>query len=218
MGARRRQVRLENLARCRPGLDDRDALARKRERGFLRRRHIEPDRERECRTGARLAVDGQPAAHQLDEARRDRKAEAGSAETARRRRVGLAEGLEQTSDGLGIETDPGVPDGKAQGAGFGVRGRRDLDRDLALLGELDGIADQIEQDLPEPDRIAQDDGRHAGIDPRRKLEALAPRLGGQRLDDALDDRARHDLDALEIEPAGFYFREIQDVVDDLQQR
>ena len=55
---------------------------------------VERDGEMERAAGAGVALDPDPSAHQLHERGRDRQAEAGAAEPARRRSVGLTEGLE----------------------------------------------------------------------------------------------------------------------------
>ena len=54
---------------------------------------------------------------------------------------------------------PGVADGKMQ-FDFLVRFAepRDFQSHLALFGEFDGVAEQIEQNLPEPGGIAHDAG------------------------------------------------------------
>ncbi len=82
----------------------------------------------------------------LDDALGDRKAETGSALLARDRAVGLLKLLEDL--GLIGHRDPR--------AGVAYRDRkrpvrcRCPDRHLALIGELDGVPDQVEQDLREP--------------------------------------------------------------------
>ena len=55
---------------------------------------VERDGEMKRAAGARLALDPDPSAHQPHERGRDRQAEAGAAEPARRRSVGLTEGFE----------------------------------------------------------------------------------------------------------------------------
>ena len=55
---------------------------------------VERDGEMKRAAGARLALDPEPSAHQPHERGRDRQAEAGAAEPARRRSVRLTEGFE----------------------------------------------------------------------------------------------------------------------------
>ena len=61
-----------------------------------------------------------------DQRRRDGKSEAGAAELARRRSVGLAEGFEDRVLVFRRDADPGVGDGESQHSGLGCIGRRGL--------------------------------------------------------------------------------------------
>src|SRR6185437_4186091 len=73
------------------------------------------------------------------------------------RLVGLREGLEDLLHGRGIHPDAGVGDRDPHGRPVGFR---DLDvrlySDLAMLSELDRVADEIHHDLPYPERIADE--------------------------------------------------------------
>ena len=94
----------------------------------------------------------------------------------------------------------------------------DVDDHLALLRELDRVREQVEQHLPQPGRVADDPCRHAVVDEAAELDVL---LGGARRDDverALDALAEIERLALELEPARLDLREVEDVVDDAQQR
>ena len=73
-----------------------------------RRAHPEPDREVERAADARLALDPDLAAHQLDQPAADRQAQAGAAVLARRGHVGLGERLEQLRRLLRRHADAGV--------------------------------------------------------------------------------------------------------------
>jgi hypothetical protein len=76
----------------------------------------------------------------------------------------LHEGAKQSSlHGL-WNTDPGIFDGESQKAHAVLSLTRHMEKHFARGGELDGIADQIDQNLPEPAGIAYDGGRHGGID------------------------------------------------------
>ena len=124
-----------------------------------------------CRV--RLALDPDAAAHQLDELRRDRQAEAGAAEPARGRAVGLRERLEDRR----AACPPGCRCRCRATANVQRRAARpcalveaDVDVDRAALGELDRVADEVDQHLPQPDRIA-DDARRARRARRRSVSA-----------------------------------------------
>ena len=88
----------------------------------------------------------------------------------------------------------------------------------ALLGELERIAQQVEQDLLQAQRIADHALRHVGRDIGGELQALGGGLRRQRLGHALDQLDGRELDAFEVEAAGLDLGEVEDVVDDAQQR
>ena len=99
------------------------------------------------------------AAHQPDERRGDGQAEARAAEAARRRAVGLAEGFEDRRLLVGGDADAGVRDDEMQPRlppSVAVHG--DADDHVAALGELDGVADEIDEDLAEADGVADKAG------------------------------------------------------------
>ena len=60
------------------------------------------------------------------------------------------------------------------------------DADAAAIGELDRVADEIEQDLAQPVAVAEEMARQVGGDKRRDLETLG--LGARR------HQLRHRLD------------------------
>src|SRR5258707_2180989 len=104
---------------------------------------------REHRALARLARHGHVATHHARELAGNGKAEPGAAEVLRGRGVGLAELLEQLSLLLRRHADAGVGDGKLdEVAAIAHLACRKLD--LARFGEFAGIAEEIEQYLPQP--------------------------------------------------------------------
>ena len=107
---------------------------------------------REHRAFAGLARDRHVAAHHAGKLARDGKAQAGAAEALRGRGVGLGEFLEQFRLLLGRHADAGVGDGELDEARAVARPARGK-LHLARVGELAGIAEQIEQDLAQPHRI-----------------------------------------------------------------
>jgi hypothetical protein len=62
------------------------------------------------------------------------------------------------------DADPGIFDGESQEVQAALSLTRHMEKYFARGGELDGIADQIHQDLSEPAGIAYNGGRHGGID------------------------------------------------------
>ena len=131
-----------------------------------------------------------------------------------RSRSSLAEGLEHGAQVLGLDPDPGIDHVEAKAP---RRTRFDLEPDLAMWRELHGVAEQVEEDLPQVPPIEDDPRRHAGIDVRDEGEALPLR---PLLDDVAEiDRhlaqiARRRLD---VHPAGLDLREIEHVVDEVEE-
>src|SRR5262249_40864364 len=141
---------------------------------------------REYRTFARLARHRHVAAHHACELAREGKAEPRAAEALSGRGIGLAELLEQLSLLLRSHANAGVSDRELDPvATVGELARPQPD--LTFLGKLAGIAQQVEQDLPQPRRVH---GQYAevllGIDDEAVLVLLGQLSGGA--DDLVDQR------------------------------
>ena len=121
----------------------------------------------ECRpvvlAGAR---DAHRAAVQLDEVLHDRQPEAQAADRARRRGVRLPEAVEHVRQEFGLDPDAGVGDGDLD-----VRRSRAPARPRPgrPSGELDGVGEQVPDDLLQPVRVP---GDGAG----QRVEQLAQRM------------------------------------------
>ncbi len=92
------------------------------------------------------------------------------------------------------------------------------DDDVAALGELDGVADQVDEDLAQPLGVAEDGGGHVRLDPPRQVDAFAmrgERQAGQALAQQGPDVERRPI---QLQASRFDLREVEDVVDDPQQR
>ena len=87
-----------------------------------------------------------------------------------------------------------------------------------LLGELDGVVDEVRQDLAEAERVAQQMLGDAGRDVRQELEPLVVRLLRGERGDRADDFVELEVGGFDVELAGLDLREVEDVVDDGQQR
>ena len=95
-----------------------------------------------------LAFQPDPAPHQFRQPGRNRQPQARAAEPARGAVVALLEGREDP--GLLVRRNAGtrVPHGEVQDhVLLGLRLTPDLQHDLPMFGELDGVAHQIDQDL-----------------------------------------------------------------------
>ena len=160
-------------------------------------------------------VDRDVAAEQLAELPGDRQAEAGAAVFLGRRRIGLAERLEQPAELLLGHADAGVGDGKPHHRPIGFEALRHQGQP-AVLGELAAVAENIEQALLELGAV----GAHAAeVFGRPNFERIAVLLGQRDDERAHLFEQRHDFDVFEkdVHLAGFDLRQIENVVDQAEQ-
>ena len=87
----------------------------------------------------------------------------------------------------------------------------------AFAGELDRIADQVGQDLLEPQRVAHQRQGRVAVHQAYQFELLGMRGGGEDGQGVLQQVAQVERHAVEHQFAGFNLREIEDFVDDAQQ-
>ena len=92
--------------------------------------------------------------------------------------------------------------------------------DVAALGELDRVADQVRQDLPQPRRVADERrrARPASMSQMQLEPLLIARASASGLSVSRDQSADENGDGLELELARLDLREVEDVVEDRQQR
>jgi hypothetical protein len=90
----------------------------------------------------------------------------------------------------------------------------DPDDHLTVLGELDGIADQVQDHLPQPVRVADQAVRHVRGDVERQLQAFLVGALGHRLDGVGQRVAQRKLRRHQFQLTGLDFREVKDVVED----
>jgi hypothetical protein len=97
---------------------------------------------------ADLALDPELAAHQLHQPARDGETEPRAPVAASGGAIGLRERVEDQPLRVGGDSDAGVAHGDVQNDAIRARDPgRDEHRHFAALGELDGVADQVEQHL-----------------------------------------------------------------------
>ena len=169
-------------------------------------------------SGPHLAFDPDAAPHHPDELRHDGEAEPGSPVLARCGSVGLREGFEDQAHLLCRDADPRVRDGHAEDEGIvPARLARDPHGDLAPLGELDRVPDEVHHDLAEPSGVAEharrDLARHVG----GELQPFAAGVDRERLQRVAQRVARAEGDRFELELSRLDLREVEDVVDDREQ-
>src|SRR5580658_5967341 len=119
----------------------------------LRRYRLKPRCEMERAAPTFLALHPDASVHHLDQTAGDGQTETGAAKSSGERAVYLGECIEDQRLFFGWNPDSCIAHGEVQRLPF--LGRPfDRDRDAAPLGELDGVANEIDQNLPQPSRIA----------------------------------------------------------------
>ncbi|MCY1349030.1 hypothetical protein D9M69_352000 [compost metagenome] len=205
-------------------LHQQHALAGKAPRRFggrrraLRRHHAERQAQPELAALAKPAVHPDAAAHRLGQALADRQAEPGAAVLAGDRAVGLLEGLEQPALLFGTEADAGVAHAEIQPH---LRAVALLDAhrhlDLATLGEFQRVVGVVDQDLAEPQRVAEQPRRHLRVDVEQQGQALGRGLVADQPDQVLQHLVEIEGDAFEAQLAGLDLGEVEDVVEQTEQ-
>ncbi len=178
--------------------------------------------DREGRTLSGLARDGDRAAHQLHQALADRQSQAAAAEAACRGGFGLRERHEQAGERFRRHADAVVLDDKAQDGRVAV-GRHGANAGVATpsrvaAAELDGIADQVDEHLAQARRVGQHLQREARVDEQLQVDLVAGRHRQQRVADAFDQFVQCQRLALQIQSPRLDLREVEDLVDDAQER
>ena len=116
---------------------------------------------------------------------------------------------------LVADPDPAVEDGQAQFAGpINLRlVMRDGQAHPALLGELDGVAQQVQHDLLQSDRVADDDRRQGAFHFEFELDALALSPWTHQRRHLGHQLCRRERDVLGTHFARLDLGEVQNVVD-----
>ena len=99
---------------------------------------------------------------------------------------------------------------------LGLASHADLNHNLSLLCKLDCISHQVENDLPKPQRIAEQILRHIGMDVTSKLQPLFFRTKTERFQRNVKRIAQFEMNGIQIQFSRLDFREVQNVVDHLQ--
>ncbi len=174
----------------------------------------ETQRERRALPGRALHHD--VAAEQPAEGPRDGETEAGPAEPAGCRLVGLREALEQPAQLFRRHTDPRVDDPELQHGGIAAAITANLEGQLPVLGELRRIAQEVEKALPQLDDV----GLHRADIGRDLHDERVALLPDQSLHGGLDlaDQSRN-LDPLRIgvHAPGLDLGKVEHIVDETQE-
>ncbi len=98
------------------------------------------------------------------------------------------------------------------------RDHLDLEAHVAQVGELHGVAQQIDQHLPQADRVGRHHGRQRGVLVPDEIEFLLMGPHRDRPERVVDDRREVERHLLELDAAGLDPRQVHDVVDDRDER
>jgi len=88
---------------------------------------------------------------------------------------------------------------------------------VPLLGELDRVADQVQEDLANASRIADGPRRSRWIYPQHDLQSLAFSFVREQFRHVLDHRVEIERDHFQLQLVRLDLREIQDVVNQRDQ-
>ena len=111
---------------------------------------------------ARLTVDPDAPAHQLDQPATDRQPQAAAAEAPVGAMLDLGERRKHPANITGPNPDAGINHAEAQGrAALVTKQAPSVDGDRPVLGEFDRIADQVDQHLADPLAIRDQPAGHA---------------------------------------------------------
>ena len=171
----------------------------------------------EGRTHRPGAAHADRAAHQFHQLPGDGQAQPGSAILAGHRAIGLVKRIENPLLVRGRNANSRIAHLETQPVrgGGGVQ-HRNPRHDLALLGELDGVTQQIAQNLAQPDGIAPRVDR-LGRQGAEQFQILALRALGKQDHHFLDQIPQDKVHRLQFQLARLDLGEIQDVVDDPEQ-
>ena len=104
------------------------------------------------------------------------------------------------------------------GIASGGVGRNHPHRHGTVFGELDGVANEVQQDLAQPRRISATRPLNRRIDPRGELDAFLPTPGLEQPRRAFYGIHQVEIGRFEFELSGIKLRDVEDVIDDAQQR
>src|SRR5262245_52682747 len=90
----------------------------------------------------------------------------------------------------------------------------EIDADVTLLGELQGVVDEVAKHLIEPGGVSNDRRWNVGRDEGRQVDALGGGASVEEVNGALDDLDEARRRPLDLELARLDLREIENVVDD----
>ena len=89
---------------------------------------------------------------------------------------------------------------------------------FALIGELDGVTDKIDEHLTQADGITAKPAGHIGMNVPGQFKLLRMGARAKRFEHVAQFFAHIEIDRFQFQFAGFDLGEVQNLVDDRQQR
>ena len=172
-----------------------------------------------ARSAQLFALDADLAVHHLHDASGDRHAETAAAVACPVVVVLLGKGLEQLREKVFVHADPGVLHRKAQHGGI-VRAVRLADGkgdDARGIGELDGVAENIDEHLLELQIVAHEQLVERFFRAGDEAQALFLALTADDDGDLLEKAPEGEALVPEDHAAGFDAAHVQNVVDEGEQ-
>ncbi len=178
----------------------------------------EPGGKPEGAADALGAVNADRATHRLGKRLADDKAKARPAVSPGNRGVRLLEGLKQPRTLRLAEPHSGIARAAIeQHLTRALFAHFNNQLDLALFGKLDGVGHVIDEDLTEPQRIADQAEIQPWIDVEDKFEPFRGGLAADQVGDPVQDLVGIELGVFEDKLPRLELRKIEDVIDDLEQ-
>ena len=170
------------------------------------------------RAAAFLAAQRDASAQQRDQPHADRQPETGAAKAARRRALGLGEGLEQAGLVFRADADAVIRHLQPEHVpALGLDAQHDTAASQRAGRELDRVAEQVVEDLAQAHRVADDLERQVRLDVEIERDVAVMCHRPERVADALGERLDLQRRLVEIHATGLDLGQVEDVVDDLQQ-
>lgn len=164
-----------------------------------------------------FAFDRDGTVHQFAKPAADGEPETGTSVASCRGAVDLGEAIEDRSESFFGDTDTGIANDDFEFVfDFAGVGDFHFDKDFALLGELDGVADEVCEHLSQSDGVSHDDGWDIGGDGREDFYSFLLCGRCEEACDVFDEFSDVERDEFDGEFSGFYSGEVEDVVDDGQ--
>ena len=131
----------------------------------------------------------------------------------------MGKGLEDDLPLVCWNADSGIRHGEVQ-ANKVVRLLLGLDTndDLSAFGELDRVAHEVDDDLPQTSGVAYQRIGHGRQNATRQLETLLFSPKCQRIERLAEAFAQAEANRLQLEPSRFDLRKIEDVIEQPKER